>query len=95
MKIYNFEDPSYSLSVHGEYVYDNIILISSQSKNFGSLTADNLLNFVESGGSVLLATESDMSVHLLEFALQCGIQFDTQGSFVVDHFSHLSDGSNM
>ena len=53
----------------------------------GSVDATALLDFVDAGHDLLLATDSDASDELRELAADLGVEFDTKGSAIVDHFN--------
>lgn len=48
-------DPQLSLEEYGVRTYDNLIIFSPQKK-LGKLSKTDLLNFVETGGNILLSS---------------------------------------
>ena len=59
----------------------------------GSVDATALLEFVDAGHDLLLATDSDASDEIRELAADLGVDFDVKGSVVIDHFNRHKQGS--
>ncbi len=55
---------------------------------FAGLSVDAILNFIDDGHNVLIAGDSEVSGPLEEVALECGVQFAGEDSFVIDHFNY-------
>ena len=53
----------------------------------GSLDATGLLDFVDAGHDLFLAIDPDASDELRELAADLGVDFDTKGSVITDHFN--------
>ena len=53
----------------------------------GSLDATGLLDFVDAGHDLFLAIDQDSSDELRELAADLGVDFDTKGSVITDHFN--------
>ena len=60
------------------------------SSDIGDL-AEDLTEFMNKGGNVFVATGSDVTNSLRDFAESCGVEFDAEGSRVIDHFSYSAD----
>ncbi|KAH0542531.1 hypothetical protein FGG08_003036 [Glutinoglossum americanum] len=91
----SFESPKndgLSLFQHGERAYDHIILFPAKSKGLGpSLTAQNLLKFLNLDGNILLALSSKAPTPsaLTSLLLELDIHLPPERSnLVVDHFNH-------
>ena len=56
----------------------------------GSLDAQTILDFVDSGHNVLLAASSDVSEAMRNLAAEFGVDLDDKGTKVFDHFGHGS-----
>ena len=52
-----------------------------------------MLEFVDAGHDLLLATDSDASDEIRELAADLGVDFDSKGSVVIDHFNRHKQGS--
>ncbi|KAK9722394.1 oligosaccharyl transferase glycoprotein complex, beta subunit [Basidiobolus ranarum] len=82
-------DSSLSLIQYDERSFDHLVLFSPDTKKYGgSLTAATLVDFTNKGGNVLVASSSNVSPVIQQFAAQVGIDFDDQGTSVIDHFQY-------
>lgn len=75
------------LSKYGEATYDNVVIFASDISDL----AEDLTEFMSKGGNILVATSSSVSNSLRDFAESCGVEFDMEGSSVMDHFSFSAD----
>jgi len=73
------------LKKFGEYLYDNIIMFNANE--FNTITFQDISEFVDEGGNVIVAVDS-LNSAARAFAEQSGIDFDIKGSAVLDHFSN-------
>jgi len=73
------------LKKYGVNQYDNIIMLNADELN--TITFQNIVDFVDEGGNVLVAVDGVVSEATRSFAESCGIDFDRKGSQVLDHFS--------
>jgi len=77
------------LTEYGEYQYDHLIVFAPHTEEFGGLVdVTAILDFIDDGHSVILAASSQLSDPSREIAAECGVEFDEEGSFVVDHFNY-------
>ncbi|KAI9096573.1 Dolichyl-diphosphooligosaccharide--protein glycosyltransferase subunit WBP1 [Phlyctochytrium arcticum] len=77
----------FELVRYGEREYDHLVILSPKVKGFGGdLGIGGLLDFVNTGGNILLAASSDISEPLRDFAYEFSVDFDPAGSAVQDHF---------
>ncbi|ORY02320.1 Dolichyl-diphosphooligosaccharide-protein glycosyltransferase 48kDa subunit [Basidiobolus meristosporus CBS 931.73] len=83
-------DPSLNLIQYDERNFDHLVLFSPSTKSTPhcSLTATTLVDFTNKGGNILVASSSAMSPVIQQFAAQLGIDFDNQGTSVIDHFQY-------
>jgi len=87
------DDPAITLTEYGEYLYDHLIIFAPTVEEFGGLIdVPSILDFIDEGHNVLIAADSSVSDPIREIAEECGVEFDEEGSFVLDHFRAL--GSN-
>jgi len=85
------DDPSLTLTEYGEYLYDHLIIFAPTVEEFGGLVdVPSILDFIDEGHNVLLAADSTVSDPLREIATECGVEFDEEGSYVLDHFHSMS-----
>ncbi|KAJ3436085.1 dolichyl-diphosphooligosaccharide--protein glycosyltransferase 48 kda subunit [Anaeramoeba flamelloides] len=78
------DDQDITLKKFGEYLYDQAILFVGKSEEINVV---DVLDFIDSGRSVIVATSPDLSDSVRELAIGCGIEFDEQGTSVIDHFN--------
>ena len=77
----------FTLKTFGEFNFDNIIMFAPRARDFASLSFDDVNEFVENGGNLLFAANSELSEPMRAFAESCGVEFDKKGTEVIDHFS--------
>jgi len=53
----------------------------------GSLSVEAILDFIDQGHDVILATDSDATWVTRELASSVGVEIDDEGTFVIDHFN--------
>lgn len=80
--------PDLQLSKYGDYLYDNLVIFAPQVEEFGSLSIDSILNFIDDGHHVLIAGDSQVSEPVRELALECGVEFGDDNTFVIDHLHY-------
>jgi len=66
-------------------LYDNIILFAPAADRFGTITFEDIMDFSNDGGNVLLAVNHDASDSIREFLESFGVSLHRKGSSVVDH----------
>ncbi|CAM9249999.1 unnamed protein product [Ascophyllum nodosum] len=81
------------LSLFGEKRFDNLIVLaqslsgkSKEKETAAAVTVQDVMGFIEDGGNVLLAGGEDMGELSRSVAALCGVDYDTEGSRVIDHF---------
>ena len=85
------ESGELTLMKFGEYLFDNIIFFAPSVEELSSIAFEDILDFTNNGGNLLLAINGKMSDSVRSFAESCGVEFDSRGTFVIDHFSHDSN----
>jgi len=87
LSFFGAEDPAITLTEYGEYLYDHLIIFAPTVEEFGGLIdVPSILDFIDEGHNVLIAADSSVSDPIREIAEECGVEFDEEGSFVLDHF---------
>jgi len=82
------DDANIAIKKYGAYLYDHIILFSPSVEEFGgSLTVDQLVDFVDAGGNVLVAASDQTGDILREIAAESGFEADEEGAAVIDHLN--------
>jgi oligosaccharyltransferase complex subunit beta len=54
----------------------------------GDIDVDAITNFIDGGGNVLVATNSDIGDLLRDLGTECGVDFDEEKTAVIDHLNH-------
>ncbi|XP_078144399.1 dolichyl-diphosphooligosaccharide--protein glycosyltransferase 48 kDa subunit isoform X1 [Centroberyx gerrardi] len=83
------DDPSLSLIKYGQFLYDHLILFSPSVEDFGgNINVETITSFIDGGGNVLVAANSDIGDPLRELGSECGIEFDEEKTAVIDHHNY-------
>jgi len=53
-----------------------------------------ILDFIDGGRNVIIAATPHLSDPLREIASECGVEFDEEGSHVIDHFNYATDSTD-
>jgi len=91
------DDPGLTLTQHGEYLYENLVIFSPSAEEFGgSIDVAAITKFVDNGGNVLVAASSSVGAPIRELGSDCGIEIDEEKTSVIDHhnFDASDDGSH-
>ena len=82
------ESDSFELKKYGAYNYDNLVLFAPTAETFGAYGVKDLLDFSHSGGNMLVVANERSGKAIRRLAAECGVEYDADGSVVIDHFSH-------
>lgn len=83
------DDASLVLSKYGEYLYKNLIIFAPSVEEFGGdLSVEKITEFIDDGGNVLVAGNSQSGDALRELASECGFEVDEEGASVIDHLNY-------
>jgi len=83
------DDSSLSLIKYGEFLYDHLILFAPSVEKFGGqLDVATITGFIDGGGNVLVAGASNIGEPIKELASECGVEFDEEGTAVIDHLRY-------
>jgi len=74
-------------SPFGEYLYDSLIIFAPSVTELGGVKVDDVLDFIDWGGNVLVAADSEVSDPIRDLAYECGFEFDETETAAVDHHS--------
>lgn len=91
------DDSELALSKYNEYLYDHLILFSPNVAEFGgNVSTKAIVDFVDAGGNLLVAVNSQINDPVKEIAGECGFEFSDEGTYVIDHFNTATgdDGRN-
>lgn len=80
------DDATISLKKYGEHLFDHIVVFAPTVDEFGGgLNVEAMTDFVDNGGNVLVASNSNTGDVLREIASECGFEVDEEGTAVIDH----------
>ncbi|XP_035014957.2 dolichyl-diphosphooligosaccharide--protein glycosyltransferase 48 kDa subunit [Hippoglossus stenolepis] len=83
------DDPSLSLIKYGQFLYDHLIIFAPSVEDFGgNINVETITSFIDGGGNVLVAANSDIGDPLRELGSECGIEFDEEKTAVIDHHNY-------
>lgn len=82
------DDPELALSKYNEYLFDHLVLFCPNVVEFGgSVSTKAVVDFVDAGGNVLVAANSQLSEAVKEIAAECGVEFGDEDTYVIDRFN--------
>ncbi|KAF3860117.1 hypothetical protein F7725_000372 [Dissostichus mawsoni] len=83
------DDPSLSLIKYGQFLYDHLVIFSPSVEDFGgNINVETITSFIDGGGNVLVAANSDIGDPLRELGSECGVEFDEEKTAVIDHHNY-------
>lgn len=69
-------------------MYDNIVFFASGAEKLSGVTFDELLEFSNDGGNILLGLHKEVSDSVRDFVQSLGMTVHKKNSEVIDHFHH-------
>ncbi|EGG17818.1 dolichyl-diphosphooligosaccharide-protein glycotransferase [Cavenderia fasciculata] len=81
------DDETIKLQKYGDFNYDNLIILTNSNSDELSLTGGDLVEFVDSGRNVFIATTNQVSESIRDVASECGIEIQDDNTIVYDHFN--------
>lgn len=88
------DDPNLQLAKYGEYLYQNLIIFAPSVESFGgSLSVEEITQFIDNGGNVLVTGSSTSGEAIRDLATEVGFELDEENAAVIDHlnFDQLLD----
>merc|ERR1719187_514016 len=83
------DDPTLSLMKYGEFIYEHLVIFSPSVEEFGgSVDVPAIINFIDGGGNVIVAANSNIGEPVRELASECGVEFDEEKTAVIDHLNY-------
>jgi len=83
------DDSGLQIKKYGQFLYEHIIVFSPTVEEFGGeLSAEALTEFVDEGGNILVAANSNTGEVLRELASEVGFEVDDDGTAVIDHLNY-------
>eukprot|EP01102_Stenamoeba_stenopodia_P003074 TRINITY_DN129_c0_g1_i5.p1 TRINITY_DN129_c0_g1~~TRINITY_DN129_c0_g1_i5.p1 ORF type:complete len:445 (+),score=125.86 TRINITY_DN129_c0_g1_i5:147-1481(+) len=91
----NADSDSIKLHKYGDYLYDNLIIFAPSVEVFGGgVGVDAILKFIDDGHNVLIAADNKLAGPVRDLALELGVEFDEEGTHVIDHLNFDSSDFN-
>eukprot|EP01122_Echinamoeba_exundans_P006038 TRINITY_DN1628_c0_g1_i1.p1 TRINITY_DN1628_c0_g1~~TRINITY_DN1628_c0_g1_i1.p1 ORF type:complete len:423 (-),score=126.98 TRINITY_DN1628_c0_g1_i1:187-1455(-) len=89
LSFFGADDQTLTLSEYGQYLYDNLIILSNRVEEFGGLVdVASIVDFIDSGRNVIIAGDVAQSSTIRELAAEVGAIFEDKAKLVVDHLRH-------
>jgi len=83
------DDSTLNIKKYGEFLFDHIVVFSPTVEEFGgNVNVEALTDFIDNGGNILIAGNSNLGEALREIASEVGIEADEEGTYVIDHLSY-------
>lgn len=80
------DDASLALTKYGDYLFKHLIVFAPSVEEFGgSIDVAAITSFVDNGGNVLVAGSSSIGQPIRDLASECGMEYDEEKTFVIDH----------
>jgi len=85
---FTVDQDSISFKSYGEWNYDHLILFTPSAQELPSgVSAKTVLEFIDEGHNVLVVGGSEIGKPLRDIASDSNVEFDEEGTFVIDHFN--------
>lgn len=84
------ESTEKDLKSYGVYNYDNILFFAPTAEKVGSISFDEIIDFTNEGGNVIIAVSKDVSDQVREFVEVFGVSLHKKDTEVTDHFEYES-----
>jgi len=88
------DDASLNIKKYGQFLYDHIVVFAPTVEEFGgTLNVEAMTDFIDSGGNLFVAGNSNLGEVLRDIAGEVGFEVDEEGTHVIDHLNYdLKDG---
>lgn len=90
LEVKPIDDQALQLKSWDDWLYDKLVILGSSKPLGGAVDAAQIVEFADSGRDVLLAVDSDVSEELRSLGQDLGVDIDTRGNAVIDHFGYDS-----
>jgi len=92
------DDPSLELIKYGVNVFKSLLVMAPSVEEFGGkVTSQAIVEFMDNGGNVFIAADTNVGDVIRDVAAEVGIEIDETGTKVIDHGSYdenHDDGSH-
>merc|ERR1711892_1316733 len=83
------DDATLNIKKFGEFLYDHLVVFAPTVEEFGgNLNVETITDFVDGGGNLLIAGNSNLGEVLREIASEVGFEADEEGTTVIDHLNY-------
>ena len=83
------DDSGLHIKKYGQYLYEHIVVFAPTVEEFGGeLSAEAITEFIDEGGNILIAANSNVGEVLREVASEVGFEVDDDGTAVIDHLNY-------
>lgn len=83
------DDASLNLKKFGEPLFDHLVIFAPTVEEFGgNISVETLTDFIDEGGNVLVAGNSNLGDVLREVASEVGFEADEEATNVIDHLNY-------
>ncbi|XP_054160943.1 dolichyl-diphosphooligosaccharide--protein glycosyltransferase 48 kDa subunit-like [Oppia nitens] len=83
------DDPNLSLVKYGSHIYKNLIIFAPSVEEFGgNVNVEAIAEFIDNGGNVLVAADSNVGDAIRDLATEVGVEIDEEGAQVIDHMNY-------
>jgi oligosaccharyltransferase complex subunit beta len=83
------DDANLGLKKYGEYLFEHLIVFAPTVEEFGgAISPEAITEFIDGGGNVLVAGNSNLGEALREIASEVGFEADEEGTSVIDHLNY-------
>jgi oligosaccharyltransferase complex subunit beta len=82
-----------SLMEDKQYIYDNLIIMTTSLEDLTTSTVFDLHHFFDQGGNISIIGDFDTSDRFKDWANDFGFNFDKAGSYVIDYQKAYSKGT--
>lgn len=86
MTLINSHSPDLKIKSFGEYLFNNVIFFAPSAENLGGISFEDLVEFSNDGGNLIIAVNRDVSDSVRDFVEVLGISIHNKGFEVIDHF---------
>jgi len=89
------DDGNLQLIEYGVNVYDHLVIFAPNVDEFGGdLPPQKIAEYVDNGGNILMGLDSRVTDNVRATASEFGVETDTEGTAVIDHFSFDKEMDN-
>lgn len=89
LTIKSADDHSLNLIKFGEFLYDHLIIFAPSVEEFGgTINVQEITNFIDGGGNVLIAGGPNLGTAIRDLATENGFEFDDDKTYVIDHHNY-------